>query len=395
MNAKNLSCWVTAITLYVCLTLWAGSQPPASAPPGRNSTWSKLLRASQHVAPSASTSVNVPVRPAPAPPPEPLSRERAERLLAASAVKDYGLQERLVRSIRVSPLPLDSVDELERGASRIAGLPDVPAGFTWPKFNGDPLTMVAQIELSEVAELDEDELLPKTGWLCFFHACASDPPASGRDPAETGAARVVYFDEPVDELQRVSPPGGAKEVFAPCALRFWQEWTLPSPQEEPGLIGDDSGGYYYLDICDALTGRPKEPGWHHLLGEAQNVGGPMRPVCELVSKGVAVTESTDLREPKLKARLSKANEWVLLLQLELGSLERLEQPAEPDQASSGDDQPPPDAGPFPPRAGGLRPSDSAARAFWLGLAGPERLYYWIRAKELKAHDFSHAWAILQ
>jgi uncharacterized protein YwqG len=375
MNSKNLVCWVTAITLYIGVLFWA-NVPPISMKAGWNSAWASLVRTSSALSGPGKSPVKAAAKLPPPPPPEPLTREQAERLIAMSALVDSAgaLSPRLQRSIRISPSPVDSPDELQRGASRMAAVPDVPAGFEWPQFNGDPLHMLAQINLADVAPLDDQDALPKTGWLCFFHACALDPPATGAAPTDAGASPVVYFDEPVETLRRAKAPRGLEDICPPCAVRFWQEWTLPSLQEEPKLIWDDRSRPYYADLCAALTGRPKEAGWHHLLGEAQSVTGSMRQTCELVSQGVPVTEDTDLSAAKLKPKLANAKEWRLLLQVDLDGLEVLTR-----SAATGEQ----------PRV------EPTARAFWLSVGTGNHLYYWIRQADLQARDFSQVWAIRQ
>jgi uncharacterized protein YwqG len=222
---------------------------------------------------------------------------------------------------------------------------------------------LAQLNLSEVAALDEDGLLPKTGWLCFFYALNLDPPANGTQPEDRSAWQVVYFDEPAAGLQRTSVQGALRVEFPPCRVRFWQDWTLPSAVEEPEMVEEytcSSG--FYNDLCGALSGRPKEPGWHHLLGYAQNNGGPMRAICELVSGGTVRTLGMSDDAPKMLAAREHAADWVLLFQVEPDALTELE------------------AKPVPKPA----------------LAPPNyRLYFWIRQGDLRAGNFDQVWLLRQ
>ncbi len=380
MNIKNLICWVTVICGYVVLTLWGNSQP-ITMQRGRRSAWAKLHTVADKVSlPGARQALPEapPPRPPPPPPPKELTRAEAERVIKSSALVEHfgAVAPRLREGIRVSPVLVDGPDQLERGVSRMAAPPDVPAGFAWPQFSGMPLTMLAQIRLADVAALDAENELPATGWLCFFYAYGTDPPVLGRSPADSGAAQVVYFDAPVEALQRVRPPAGMKETFPPCALRFWKEWNLPSLAEEPDLVWDDGPKRFYSDLCMALTGRPDEPGWSHLLGYAQDIAGPMRPVCELVSKGITLAEDTDLADPKLKSKLAKVQDWVLLLQVDLDGLQEMDAP--PPQPATGG------RGPL------MQPVFTRRTEF-----SADRVYYWIRQADLKARDFNRAWAVRQ
>ena len=100
----------------------------------------------------------------------------------------------------------------------------------------------------------------------------------------------------------------------------------------------------------------------------------MRPMCELTSQGVAVTEDTDLAAANLKSKLAKAKEWRLLLQVDLDGLDVLARSA----------------------ATGERVRvEPTARAEWLSMGMGNHLYYWIRQADLQARDFSHVWAIRQ
>jgi uncharacterized protein YwqG len=89
-----------------------------------------------------------------------------------------------------------------------------------------------------------------------------------------------------------------------------------------------------------------------LLGSPQQVQNDMREECELVTAGIDVGgEYNDPRAEALEARAP--GHWRLLLQLD---------------------------------------SDDALDWMW-GDAG--RLYYWIRAEDLKAHKFDDTWLVLQ
>ena len=52
---------------------------------------------------------------------------------------------------------------------------------------------MAQINLKDVANLDKDNLLPKSGVLSFFYEL--DSMKWGYDPKDTGSARVFYFPD--------------------------------------------------------------------------------------------------------------------------------------------------------------------------------------------------------
>jgi uncharacterized protein YwqG len=68
------------------------------------------------------------------------------------------------------------------GTSRLGGLPDVPPGFAWPRREGGPLALLAQINCREAAPSDEDHLLLDSGILHFFYDLQKQP--WGFDPKD-------------------------------------------------------------------------------------------------------------------------------------------------------------------------------------------------------------------
>ena len=65
-------------------------------------------------------------------------------------------------------LILDGASDGTRGESRFGGAPDLPVGMEWPRNqNGEALSFLAQINLSEIAPFDGNPL-PPDGWLWVF-----------------------------------------------------------------------------------------------------------------------------------------------------------------------------------------------------------------------------------
>jgi uncharacterized protein YwqG len=63
---------------------------------------------------------------------------------------------------------IESEDTLAPGISKIGGLPDLPPDLDWPEWKGKPLPLIAQINLSEIANYDYEKVLPSTGVMCCF-----------------------------------------------------------------------------------------------------------------------------------------------------------------------------------------------------------------------------------
>lgn len=119
-------------------------------------------------------------------------------------------------------------DTIPIGASKFGGAPDVAAGFEWPFLDagqlphwkgqpapeGGPLMFVCQINLSEIADWDIENYLPKQGVLSFFA------------DLEYYEHRLYWFDKVemrTDDLC-ISP---YDEKPLCCQINFGARWTLP------------------------------------------------------------------------------------------------------------------------------------------------------------------------
>ena len=89
------------------------------------------------------------------------------------------LMEKTLPALRRSAVKIETAEELpdNPGASRLGGIPDVPADFQWPYFTTDtydddtvkprPLAFLAQFSCEELTALDPEHPLPKKGVLSF------------------------------------------------------------------------------------------------------------------------------------------------------------------------------------------------------------------------------------
>lgn len=55
------------------------------------------------------------------------------------------------------------------GFSKIGGLPNLPAGQTWPFWRDEPLSFVAQLDLAELKVAETLPYFPAEGQLYFFY----------------------------------------------------------------------------------------------------------------------------------------------------------------------------------------------------------------------------------
>lgn len=367
MNPRNLICWAATLGAVVGLMVW-GNWSPIVVERGNRTAWSEIWRSVER-APVRSVGSKTAPPPAQRPPPPDLPpvKPHAE----AVGVLKMQLPDRhadlvplLRRSIRLSAIPVDTYDEISRGASRFTAPLDLPPSLPWPEYEQAPLTPLAQVNLSDIAQYDDDGLLPRTGWLCFFYAAHLERPPAGYKPEERSTWRVLYFDQDPNTLQRRPPPKALRLRFPPCKTRYWPEWNLPALDAEPverALHGARFGHSIYANLAYALGGDFQEPGWHHLLGHAQAAPSYAEQVAELVSQGTAVDPLGDMERDELQAQAPAADRWRLLLQIDLDALTQLDAPPELFEWGPG--------------------------------GGSERLWFWIKDADLQARDFSKVWML--
>lgn len=156
-------------------------------------------------------------------------------------------------------LKLSTVDQaLPTGASRFWGNPDLPRGFDYPMykdFEGDdvPYVFVCQLDLSELAQMDAEGVLPHKGLLSFFakidHYTGNyfDTDSIGSAISDTDDVRVFYFEDTRDMEQVVlidddDIPMAFHEMKIECTMeesledhfvmaeptyREWETWDHP------------------------------------------------------------------------------------------------------------------------------------------------------------------------
>lgn len=229
------------------------------------------------------------------------------------------------------------------GKSHFGGLPLVPKDFEWPRFAGQPLDFLLQVELGETAVFRSDLDLPSTGRLLFFYATTNQK--WGFDPADRGCSHVVWFEK-TDGHVAMSPPG--RDPLPDLAIDFSQKISRPHPYS-PRLDA--------LQLSDAQKAALDES--HFAPTFAQLGGLPfivqddlMELECEATSEGINVGRGFGTWIGRAKAPALR-KKWQLLLQMP--SLDEL----------------------------GIMWGDSGF------------LYFWIRRDDLARRDFSKAWLILQ
>ncbi|MBO6940909.1 MAG: DUF1963 domain-containing protein [Deltaproteobacteria bacterium] len=181
----------------------------------------------------------------------------------AKAFTDAGLEgayEKLAqRAVLMLPTRVKEA-ELEVGATKLGGHPDLPAKTKWPRVSKEPLTFLAQVDLGDVAPLLPKGALPTEGLLSFFIGNDFEGPAGYCEKAK------VVFTEPGAELVRREVPKDFYDVIYQAArVELVATVTLPSPSNKhvgKVLRGKKRDTYEEVfEACDAF-----EPLLPQLLG---------------------------------------------------------------------------------------------------------------------------------
>ena len=275
-----------------------------------------------------------------------------------AACKDAGLAGRasqIVQAARPCVLLTPELVEpsaLASGASRIGGLPDLPAGVAWPEWRDGPLAFIAQLKLEDLAGFPACAELPATGQLLFFYE--AEQATWGFDPADRGSWQVIYAESA--NLQRATSPAALPKhaIFQPCSITYSEGITLPPPESAAfeTLGFSEKERETYFDVYDALLAEGHgASSW--VLGFPEQIQGDMQTECALVSAGLYTGDESGWTDPRAKGLEKDAPAWRLLFQLG---------------------------------------SEDAAGMMW-GDAGC--LYFWMHERDLAARAFDRAWMILQ
>jgi uncharacterized protein YwqG len=273
------------------------------------------------------------------------------RQLDAAGLGRYAdsLSETAFPSVR---LVADSqIDAAVVGASRLGGVPDLPADLPWPvNDDGAPLSFIAQLDLRQIATHEVEGILPRTGLLSFFYE-ATTQSAWGFDPADHGSWAVMHTAgdigvEPRGASDRVAQEGQFPAVglsphpeltFAP-----WESFVV----ESLGMTPEEVLAYAGVLAAEDAT-------IHRLLGHPDPVQGDMQLECQLVTNGLYCGNASGYRDPRAAQLRPGAADWRLLFQVD---------------------------------------SQDEAAMMW-GDVG--RLYYWIKHDDLIAMHWDLSWLILQ
>ena len=244
----------------------------------------------------------------------------------------------------------DAVRDLCRLSVRLApsasSEPAPPPVELWPSFRGAPLPPLLSLDLAKVSTTCPGTELPATGTLSVFFATGDSP--SGLALDDGGACQVVLSPE-----SRTDPPllDVSGELMLP---RAWAE-----PVEALELGSDEQPAWERLrrrlaelQGVEAFDVQSSPRAIHRVLGWPDERSGAMPLACAVLDAGIELAGQAPSAHHRAKELAARAGEWRLLLQLT----------AEP-------------------------------RLGWIW-GGKDRLYVWIKGRDLAAGDFGHVRAFV-
>jgi uncharacterized protein YwqG len=250
-------------------------------------------------------------------------------------------------SLRLTKLP---DKQLRVGGSRFGGLPDVPANYSWPTHNSNPLGFLAQINCAEINQIHPNRYLPSDGLLHFFYDVKAQP--WGFDPKDKGSSFVSYTPGSQSTL---APSSVKSETVLPAfAVEFRPFLSLPvfGSDAYDSMLLTDLDAEVYSELVQAVSVPSGKPA-HQLFGHSYNIQNDMQLECQLASNGLYCGDSSGYKDPRAQGLASGASDWQLLLQFD---------------------------------------SDDDLGVMWGDLG---MIYIWIRKQDLVRQIFGDTWAILQ
>ena len=205
--------------------------------------------------------------------------------------------------------------------SKIGGRPYLPKDFTWPYYQGLPLSFLAQINLEEVSSLDKDKLLPDKGMLYFFYELETQE--WGYSPQDKGCAKVFYFENTTN-FTLINFPEDMEDYYKipEFKVNFKSNISLPSYEDFDNLneeknILEKYKTYEnfkefenklfdeYSDICDEYMESLEN--YTKLLGYPDIIQNSMEEECAAVTRGINMGGIGYLHLKKYHDEIKKAS----------------------------------------------------------------------------------------
>ena len=202
-------------------------------------------------------------------PPQGIDRATLEQQLKAAFPGDLAarLSDLIRPAIRLWPRRPPA--RLSPTASHWGGMPAVPAGWTWPAHEREPLFFLGQINCADLGDFKNAEGLPRSGLLAFF----------GDHDTIMGCGDcvgAVFYWPDIAQLRLAEAPVEDFEIMPVCALHLIETFELPhawSTLVEPlALSKAQKSTYWDIQHAASLLGIAEAD--HHENGVSKLLGWP-------------------------------------------------------------------------------------------------------------------------
>lgn len=194
------------------------------------------------------------------------------------------------------------------GGSKFGGIPDVVAGFDWPRFKEQPLTFLAQLNCAELLHIQPGLPLPPNGMLYFFADAALE---SLPDELNGSPMRPVAYASNAVGLSPAQTPGEPAHRLPEFPMDFAPVSTLPDRETEECRamrLSDDEMGRF-TELQSELSTDSGTP-WHQVGGYPTNIQGDVRIEFDWTPDTAPGGRAAQA------VKTTPVNEWQLLLQLD-------------------------------------------------------------------------------
>jgi uncharacterized protein YwqG len=182
----------------------------------------------------------------------------------------------------------------------------------WPTWHGNPLSLLAVLDLEAFRGFDSDLDLPRSGLLNLFYEVDQQP--WGFDPADGGGWRVMLAEAKA-AADRAEPAGATR--FARIDLEPAQILTMPSWDEDAlaGILRSDFDalddlGEALIEASEVSEPRHQVGGWPWLQQ------GSLWREFQFASNGVYVGDPAGYEGPRASELRPGVDEWRLLAQID-------------------------------------------------------------------------------
>jgi len=214
-----------------------------------------------------------------------------------------------IDKIRQHEVPaLQLVPAAAKVASKLGGLPNLPATTPWPVWQGKPLAFICQIDVAETPGKEGVEDPLKTGMLYFFYD--QEQSTWGFDPEDRGSWRVIFTRDQIPDQATDAPPGLHDDaIYEEQFITFKEIVTRPSG-ERIGLdfaaMSDDE-----YDRCEAFLEAPYGGLPKHQAGGYPFVlqNDTMELDSQLASNGLYLGDETGYEDPRAEALAAGAKRF--------------------------------------------------------------------------------------